>query len=80
MLILAVKKLVGPTQTVELRHVDLMKTPSVIDFCEKVKTAESRLDILVCNAALATGNYSTSADDVESTYVSLHALSRQFAN
>lgn len=63
----AVKKVAEPGQVIELRHVDLMNTTSITNFCYAVKKDIPRLDILVCNAAVVTWKYSTASDGTEST-------------
>ena len=53
----------------ELRLVDLSKFESVLQFIDTFEAENSRLDILVCNAAIETTIYEAAPSGWESTYV-----------
>lgn len=47
----------GRKGVIEVWQVDLQSYDNVKDFCKRVKSSLKRLDILVENAGIATGNY-----------------------
>lgn len=66
-MVVEVQKLAKADQKVELWHIDLLITSSVIEFADKFKADGGRLDLLICNAAIATYTYTTAVDGTEST-------------